>query len=85
MSHVKIIKNSPKHKSEKFLMRMLMVFLALTEPASRKANPACMKMIRVPICIRKRWSMFSAMALIYYGVPSIYYLDQNIKTRTKYC
>ena len=39
----------PKVKSAKFLIRMLVVFLALIDPASRKPNPACMKMIMVPM------------------------------------
>ena len=57
-----VVINLPKQRSEKFLIRMLMVFFALTEPASRKAKPACMKMIMVPMIMRKRWSMFSEMA-----------------------
>ena len=55
--------NIPKQRSEKFLIRMLMVFLALTEPASRNAKPACMKRITVPMSMRKRWSIFSEMAV----------------------
>ncbi len=35
-------------------MRMLVVFLALTEPASRKAKPACMRSTRQPITARKK-------------------------------
>ena len=54
--------NLPKHRSEKFLIRMLMVFFALTEPASRNANPACMNKMMVPMSMRKRWSMFAEMA-----------------------
>ena len=31
----------PKHKSAKFLIRIFVTFLLLTDPASRKPNPAC--------------------------------------------
>ena len=34
---------APKRQSRMFLMRMLVVFLDLTVPASRKANPPCRK------------------------------------------
>ena len=35
------LKNHHLQTSKTFLMRMFVVFLDLTEPASRKANPAC--------------------------------------------
>ena len=43
---VKLI-NSPKHRSAKFLMRMLVTFLLLTEPASRNPNPACTERLNI--------------------------------------
>ena len=46
----------PKQRSAKFLMRMLVTFLLLTEPASRKPKPACMKMMREPMRTRKKLS-----------------------------
>jgi hypothetical protein len=35
----------PTHASKRFLMRILVEFFALTEPHSRRANPAYMKKI----------------------------------------
>ncbi len=43
----------PKHMSEMFLMRMLVVFLDLTVAASIMANPACISMTRAPMDSRK--------------------------------
>ena len=39
----------PKVRSTKFLMSMLVVFLARIDPASRNPNPACMKMMIEPM------------------------------------
>ena len=35
--------HSPKQRSAKFLIRMFVTFLLRTDPASRKAKPACWK------------------------------------------
>ncbi len=47
---------SPKHRSAKFLMSMFVVFFALTDPASRKAKPACISNMTEPITVRKKSS-----------------------------
>jgi hypothetical protein len=47
---------SPAQRSVKFLMRMFVVFFARMDPASRKANPACMSRMRHPIAERKKSS-----------------------------
>ena len=42
ISRVGQIEMMDLHMSSRFLIRMFTVFLDLTEPASRKAKPACM-------------------------------------------
>jgi hypothetical protein len=38
-----VIEMLPKHKSAKFMISMFVTYLLLTDPASRKPNPACKK------------------------------------------
>ena len=54
----------PKQRSAKFFMRMLVVFFARIDPASKKPNPACMKMISVPINTKNIALMFVPKILI---------------------
>ncbi len=48
--------NSPKQRLAIFFMRMLVVFLARTDPASRQAKPACMKRTTEPDAAKKNES-----------------------------
>lgn len=48
----------PKQMSATFLIKMLVVFLARTDPASRNAKPACISRIREPMTQRKKSSRF---------------------------
>ena len=52
-------RNMPAQRSVKFLMRMLVAFFALMEPASRKANPACMSKMSDPMATRKKSSFMT--------------------------
>ena len=47
----------PIKRSNIFLIRIFTVFLDLTDPASKNANPHCIKNTTIPITIRKRLSI----------------------------
>ena len=54
----------PNVRSAKFFMRILVVFFARIDPASKKPNPACMKMFSVPINTKNIALMFVPKILI---------------------
>ena len=61
-----------------FLIRMLTVFLDLTEPASRKAKPHCMKKMTIDITIKKNWSASWAISPVLFSESfSLFKTDSN--------